>query len=41
MGVRIDIVYLENFPVEDLQHAFEAGLHIDGVEKKVCNGNQS
>jgi len=41
MGVSVDMVYLENFPVEDLQHAFEAGLHIDGVEKQDCNGNQS
>lgn len=41
MVVSIDIVYLENFPVEDLQHAFEAGLHIDGVEKQDCNDNQS
>lgn len=41
MGVSTDMVYLENFPVEDLQHAFQAGLHIDGVEKQDCNGNQS
>ena len=41
MGVSIDIVYLENFPVEDLQHAFEVGLHIDGVENQDYNDNRS
>lgn len=41
MVVSIDIVHLENFPVEELQHAFEAGLHIDGVEKQDCNDNQN